>query len=103
MIAELWMASVGQTLFVAFWFTRPWWRRWVGRVVMTKSIALCLVLWFWLIGFYFPDHAYRDVLRDVLLRGIAVAIWLQFLVLVYEAFLKGRASWDRSRDTDTDV
>lgn len=35
---------VGQLLFLAMWLLLPWWRHWVGRALMTKSVTLGLLL-----------------------------------------------------------
>lgn len=80
----MWSAAIGQTLFLALWATKPWWKTLIGRAVMTKGVALFLVLWFWIIGLYFPDHPYRTEIRDVLLFLVAFGIWAQVVAFVLE-------------------
>lgn len=80
----MWSAAIGQTLFVVLWATKPWYKTLIGRALMTKALALALVLWFWTVGLYYPVHAYRAELRDVLLAAVAVGIWAQVLAFVVE-------------------
>ena len=89
----MWPAAFGQTVFVILWATRPWYRTLIGRALMTKGLALTLVLWFWIVGFYFPDHPHRDELRDGLLAAMAVGIWAQVVAFVVE-FYAARARKD---------
>lgn len=79
-----WTAAIGQTAFVILWATKPWWRTLIGRALMTKGLALALVLWFWIVGYYFPGHPYRDEIRDGLLAAVAVGIWAQVLAFIVE-------------------
>lgn len=82
----MWTAAFGQTVFVVLWATRPWYRTLIGRALMTKGLALTLVLWFWIVGYYFPDHPYRGEIRDVLLAAVAVGIWAQVVAFVAEFY-----------------
>lgn len=82
----MWSAAIGQTAFVVLWATKPWYRTLIGRALMTKGMALCAVLWFWIVGFYFPDHPYRAELRDALLAAMTVGIWVQVVAFVVEFY-----------------
>lgn len=50
----LWVAAVGQVLFVVLWATQRWWVTRVGRALMVKSAALAVILsaslWTWYRG-----------------------------------------------------
>ena len=80
----LWLAAIGQTIFVILWASMPWWREWVGRALMTKSAALCAVLWFMVAGFYLGDYPFRDELRLALILAVTCGIWLQVFAIMGE-------------------
>lgn len=44
-LVALVLATVAQTAFVVVYATRPWWKVRVGRALMLKSAALCVLLW----------------------------------------------------------
>ena len=39
-LINLWVATVGQVLFVLLWLTQRWWITRVGRALMAKSAVL---------------------------------------------------------------
>lgn len=86
----MWVAAIGQAAFVVLWASMPWWRTWIGRALMTKSVFLCLILWFWISGLYFPDFDHRDAIRRTLIFGVTAGILFQTVALYAEIHLSKR-------------
>ena len=80
---SLWVAGVGQTLFVIVYGTRPWWRHFVGSALFTKSLALAVTLDVSLLNHY-VDYPYERQVWTVLLFTIAASVWFQLVALVCE-------------------
>ena len=85
MLWMLWVAAVGQSAFVVMWASFPWWRQWIGRALMTKSVSLCALLWLIILGAYHPDHWGRATMRDLLFGLMCVGVWFQVWALWHEA------------------
>jgi hypothetical protein len=81
----LWASAVGQTLFVVLWMTMPWWRHWVGRALMVKSIALGIYLDFALVHNYIDPYPALPLLGVILFGFITIGIWTQLATLAHEA------------------
>lgn len=89
---EIHVAAVGQVLFVALWFTRPWYRTWIGRALMIKSFSLGLYLvWAVWVIHTSPQIARpsgpptsREYIAFALFGLITVGIWTQLGALSYE-------------------
>jgi hypothetical protein len=80
----LWIATVGQVLFVLVWLTQRWWITWVGRALMFKGAALALILVATLWSYYrgpLPQWAGRSMFGV-----LAVAIVAQFSALALEVW-----------------
>jgi hypothetical protein len=78
----LWIATVGQVLFVLLWATQRWWSSTVGQALMAKSLSLALILVASVWSYYrgpLPGWAGRS-----LFLFIAVAITAQLVALVWE-------------------
>lgn len=76
------IATIVQTLFVVIYGTRPWWRARVGRALMLKSTALCVVLWLSLVNsFYIYEN--EEPIGAAAILAVAVAIVYQFVVLLW--------------------
>jgi hypothetical protein len=80
----LWIAAVGQTAFVGLWFSLPWWRIWIGRALMVKSLALGVYLDFALVLHYVTPFPGLLLLSMILFGFITVGIWSQLVALVLE-------------------
>ena len=78
-LVALIVATVGQTLFVLIYATRPWWRARVGRAYMLKSSTLGVVLWLSLIGAFYLLPEQIDTFA---LWAIALAILYQLVALL---------------------
>jgi hypothetical protein len=85
------VSAVAQTVFVVLWLTLPWWREWVGRALMIKSVALALFLDFSLINHYAGDYAWRPYITAALFALVTAGIVSQVIALPYEM-------WSASRD-----
>ena len=80
---------LGQLTFVVLWFRLPWWRQWVGRALMVKSVALGLLLLMVLVNFWitivteaeYPWQEWVEIGTHIL---VTVGIYSQILALVYE-------------------
>lgn len=83
--AGVWVGAIAQTIFLAMWLTLPWWREWVGRALMVKSLALGVYLDSVLIHEYLvPDYAAEPYVRTLLFLLIVLGICSQVVALGYE-------------------
>lgn len=90
-LIDLWIVHgmlIGQTVFVATWLTLPWWREWVGRALMVKSVSLLLLFAvaignYWVLKLWGPylGWEYVTLASHVL---VLVGIWSQVLALAHE-------------------
>lgn len=85
------VSAIGQTAFVLFYLTLPWWRTYLGRALFFKSAVLMILLdlgvaslqWGWLANEQFFLFMYWL---------LALSIWGQFAAFV----------WSKYRKTDQD-
>lgn len=84
------VSAVAQTVFVVLWLTLPWWREWVGRALMVKSVALALFLDFSLINHYAGEYAWRPYLTAGLFALVTAGIVSQVIALPYEMWSAGQ-------------
>lgn len=74
-------AAVGQTLFVAFYVTLPWWRTFLGRALFTFAtlfallvdVAVCGRVWDW------PGE---DACIVALYGLVALGVWGQLIAFI---------------------
>lgn len=78
------VATVGQVLFVLMWMTLPWWKAWVGRALMVKSLALAVFLISSLAHFYLPPYAAQEAVRTLLVFAVTGGIWSQVVAIGVE-------------------
>lgn len=84
----LWVAAVGQALFVVLWLTQRWWATRVGRALMAKSAALAVILAASLWVYYrgpLPVWVGR-----AMFAAVTLAIVTQFLALLLEVRRAGQ-------------
>lgn len=81
-LVALALATVVQTLFVVIYASRPWWKARVGRALMLKSAALCVVLWLTIVNTFYV-YAGEEAIGTVALWVVAIAITYQFVVLLW--------------------
>lgn len=81
-LVVLWIAVVGQVLFVVLWMTQRWWASTIGQALMAKSLSLALILCSSLWTYY------RGPLPEYVGRGlfllVAAAIVAQLCALLWE-------------------
>lgn len=81
-LVMLWVAAVGQALFVLLWATQRWWATRVGRALMAKSAALAVILAASLWTYYrgpLPSAVGRSMFG-----AVTLAIVGQLLALLWE-------------------
>lgn len=83
-IRLLHVCAIGQTLFVLLWGTLRWWRRWVGRALMVKSLALALFLDTALVNYYLPPYSHEQLIGTLEFALVAVGIMSQLAVIAFE-------------------
>lgn len=88
-VGALWVATVGQTVFVVVYACRPWWRHFVGRALFTKSVSLAAVLWATLLPRYW-DYPFRLQVMAVLTGVVAAAILAQTVALFAQQHIDRR-------------
>lgn len=70
------IAAIGQTLFVLFYATMPWWRSFLGRSLFFKAVVLAVlldsVIWAWV-----TDHEWTGDVLAILYVVLAIGIWSQ--------------------------
>lgn len=86
-------AAIGQTLFVLFYLTFPWWRSFLGRALFFKASAFAALLNTIVVG-YLWDWRHEQTAYFVLYVVLAVGVWAQVV-----AFIATR----RTRDQDPPV
>lgn len=90
-LAVLWVATIGQVLFVILWATQRWWSSNVGRALMASAAFLAILLSMSLWGYY--RGPISPTVGRSIFTGWAVAIVAQLVVFVVEL---RRARRDRS-------
>lgn len=85
------VATIAQTLFVVAYATRPWWRHFIGRALMSKSVALMVTLQVTLLNWY-VTYPYQLEVGAFLMWLIACAICFQVGALLWQIHLDRRAS-----------
>ena len=88
---DLWIVHgmlVGQILFVAVWAALPWWKEWIGRALMLKSIALLLLIGaavvnYWIIETWGPYPGADWVILTTHIL-VFIGIWSQVVALAHE-------------------
>ena len=88
--ALLHVAAICQTLFVILWATLPWWREWIGRALMVKSLSLMVYLDWALAYHYWPHMPAVRVIGAVLFGFITLGIVSQLAALIYEMWRGSR-------------
>lgn len=74
------IATLIQTAFVVEYATRPWWLVRIGRALMLKSAALCVLLWLSILN-SFVSYSGQEQVAMVTLWLITAAIFYQWLAL----------------------
>jgi len=77
-------AATGQTAFVILYATFPWWKKFLGRALFFKAVALGTLADVAILGRIF-DWKYEDQTFVILYWLLALGVWAQFL-----AFLRVR-------------
>jgi hypothetical protein len=73
--------AAAENAFVGFYNRRPWWRAWVGRALMTKSVGLMLLLDLAVVG-YHVHYTYPQWVGLLVYGVIALGITGQLVVLL---------------------
>lgn len=77
------IAAILQTVFVALYATRPWWRHFVGRALFLKSLAFMVVLDLSVVGRYWT-YPYQLQVAAIVLCLVAAAIAYQTGALIMQ-------------------
>lgn len=78
------ISALGQTAFVILWALLPWYRTWVGRALMSKSLALAIYLDFVVVVDHWGPFGGQQTLAVVLFGLITLGIWTQLGVIAFE-------------------
>jgi hypothetical protein len=95
-IRLLHISAVGQTLFVLIWATLPWWRTFIGRALMVKSVALMLYLDWSVLVYHYGPFNNQNTIGLLLFAFITVGILTQLSVLSREVHKARKARNERS-------
>ena len=97
-------AAPAQTLFpIIYGVSSPWYRSLLGRALMTKAVALALLIDISLVyNWLGDDYAARDVVRLTVFALIAAGAWMQLAALILEKYhgRRGQVADDRFSATD---
>lgn len=85
------ISAVGQTLFVLIWMTLPWFKSWVGRALMVKSLALMALLDEALLFYYLPPVPHEALLGVLIFALVCLGIWSQVAAIGFEMWRGLRA------------
>ena len=91
--------AIGQTTFVVLWLCLPWWREWIGRALMVKSLALMIFLDSALVHHHLTDYPAKPYVVAGLFALVVLGIWTQVAALAHEMWKAWR---QRRRVTGTD-
>jgi hypothetical protein len=78
------VTALGQTAFVALYATFPWWRRFLGRALFFKAVALAALADVAITGRIY-DWRYEEQTFILLYWMLGIGVWAQFA-----AFLRVR-------------
>lgn len=86
---------VGQTIFLGLWSTLRWWKEWVGRSLMVKSVALWLLIAAALVNFYITilgdvEWMHWEEVMIFTHVAVVVGIWSQVGAIGHEMLLARR-------------
>lgn len=73
--------AVGQTLFISFYLTLPWWRTFLGRALFVKSMSFALLVDVAVLGRIY-EWPYEDATFVVLYGLVGIGAWGQFIAFV---------------------
>lgn len=88
--ATLLSAAVGQTLFVGFYMTLPWWGTFLGRALFFEALALMVLIDVGLVGLALEWPGEKATIIG-LYGLVSLGIWGRFVAFL----LQGRRSHDR--------
>lgn len=94
-LVVLWVAAVGQILFVLLWATQLWWASNIGRALMAKSAFLAILLAVTLWSYY--HGPIRPAVGRTIFTAWAIAILGQLGVLAWEIRRARRGRTSRPR------
>lgn len=77
------LAAIGQTMFVALWIFQGWWRTWIGRALMVKSVAWMVYIDAAIISAW---ATFSQRLWEALFAGIVLGIYSQLVAMGWEVF-----------------
>lgn len=80
--AGLLSAAVGQTAFVLLYATFPWWKKFMGRALFFKALALGVLADVAVIGRVW-DWPYEEQTFIVLYWMLAIGVWFQFFAFAW--------------------
>lgn len=83
-------AAAGQTTFVLFYLTFPWWKHFLGRALFGKAVTLMVLVDFAALSRLFEFNGI-DVVFVCLYGLLAAGIWVQTL-----AFMRAKAGAERT-------
>lgn len=81
----VWIGGTAQTLFVLIWATQPWFREWMTRAIMTKSLGIMLLLDLSLFGYY-VTYAAAQLVGLIVIMFVTLGALLQVVALIYETW-----------------
>jgi hypothetical protein len=76
--------ALGQTLFVLFYMTLPWWRTFLGRALFVKATTFGLLVDTAVAGIVL-DWRYEDACIVFLYGLVGVGVWGQLIAFVRQA------------------
>lgn len=82
--AAVLVAAVGQTLFVLFYLTLPWWRTLLGRALFLMGSSLMVVLDLAVLAMFWTWDGIDQTFL-VLYWLMAVGVWTQFVAFMLNA------------------
>lgn len=80
-LVAIMVAAIIQTVFLAVYLSRPWWRHFVGRALALKSASLWVVLWLTIVNTFFR-YPGQEPISSLSLWVIAAAIAYQLVALL---------------------
>jgi hypothetical protein len=98
----VWVGAVFQTGFVLTWATLPWYREWIGRALMIKSLSLAILFDSAIIQHYIGPYPAQQLVGVLLTILVVLAIVLQFAALVWEMWRAGDIRLRTNQTLDED-
>lgn len=74
--------ALGQTLFVLFYISLPWWRTFLGRILFVKAVSFALFVDV-AVGVHFLEWAGEDLLIVTLYSMVGLSVWAQLSAFIY--------------------